>query len=103
MKKFTNAYQVTYDVDYKNHPYFATTSAVRVTDLTNGNTIVVLKSNEDDRTTEEWESEMIEQLLSPSGKVLICGVYLTDRYVDLDDETIWYFNIFNKMNPIPVV
>lgn len=103
MKKFTNAYQVTYDVDYNNHPYFTTTSAVRVTDLTNGNTIVVLKSNEDDRTPEDWEQAMIKVLLGAIAMVNICGIYLTDRYVDLDDETIWYFNIFNKMNPIPVV
>ena len=100
MKKFTNAYQLTYDVSYEEHPYFTTTSAVKLTDLTNGAYIIVLKSNEDPRTPAEWEQDMIKHVLDAKVMAMNCGVYLTETYVTLYEGAVYYFSPMNTWNPL---
>jgi len=96
MLEFTNAYKLTYDVSREQNPFYCTTTAVRLTDLTNGASIVVLKANTDDRSNKEWQREMLEHVLAPAAKAGY--VYMTEKYVHLEDDTVWYFNIFNKFN-----
>lgn len=98
MLEFINAYELTYDVSREQHPFFFTTSAVRLTDLTNGASIIVLKADTDDRSTQEWQEEMLEHVLAPVAKA--GQVYMTEKYVYLEDNTVWYFNIFNKLNRV---